>query len=422
MKLLIAIPALNEQESIESIIERSLAARASIIECSPVTAVDITVVSDGSTDRTVELAARYTDCVKLIVFERNRGYGAAIKEAWEQSDADLLGFLDADGTCDPLFFTQLCNTLLLEKADVVLGSRLNADSKMPAIRRIGNTIFAFMLTALSSQKVRDAASGMRVVRRTSLPMLQPLPDGLNFTPAMSARAILSDEVKIREIPMPYMEREGESKLRVGKDGVRFLKSILEAAFLYRPSRPLGIVGVLLVLIAAGLMALPTLYYIEHRSLLEWMIYRFIVSHLLGAMGFFLLCASYISRKIVDVTLGSTSNPRHDLVASFFASRLFWLVPLGLTLAGGVLVLPSFLQLIETSHTTEHWSRFIAMSFLLEIAIILVVTRAVDFIIGLIANQLAYLEAHQAAHLTPPDTALHLPEQLAPELQPTASKR
>jgi glycosyltransferase involved in cell wall biosynthesis len=53
------------------------------------------VVSDGSTDHTVELASRYLDQINLIVFEKNRGYGAAIKEAWRTSDAKLLAFLDA---------------------------------------------------------------------------------------------------------------------------------------------------------------------------------------------------------------------------------------------------------------------------------------------------------------------------------------
>src|SRR5258708_29577510 len=101
MKLLIAIPALNEEASIAAIIERCLDARREIIRMSPVTEVEITVVSDGSTDRTVELASSYQPCIKLIVFEKNRGYGAAIKEAWRQSDADLVSFLDADGTCDP---------------------------------------------------------------------------------------------------------------------------------------------------------------------------------------------------------------------------------------------------------------------------------------------------------------------------------
>jgi glycosyltransferase involved in cell wall biosynthesis len=417
MKLLIAIPALDEEESIQSIIERSLAARAHIIEHTPITAVDIAVVSDGSTDRTVEIASRYTDRIKLIVFERNRGYGAAIKEAWEQSDADLLSFLDADGTCDPLFFTQLCNTLFDENADVVLGSRLGPESQMPAIRRLGNMIFASMLTVLSSKSVRDSASGMRVVRRTSLPKLMPLPDGLHFTPAMSARAILSDDVKIVEVPMPYHEREGESKLRIGKDGVRFLKSILNAAFLYRPSRPLGLLGLLLLLVAAGLMLMPTLYYIEHGFLIEYMIYRFLVSHLLGAMGILLLCASYLSRKIVDTTLATrpSTSLRHGLVSGFFASHWFWLVPLGLFVAGGVLVLPSFFQLVTTSHTTEHWSRFIVMSFLFELAIILIVTKAVDFIIGLIANQLAYLKSQRPEPTSRPTPAPTPQPSREPEL-------
>src|SRR5580658_4781293 len=112
MKLLIAIPALNEEDSIERIIERSLSAAAHIEANSPVTEVEVTVVSDGSTDRTVELASRYVPQIKLIVFEKNRGYGAAIKEAWSKSDAELLGFIDADGTCDPTFFAPLCKTLL----------------------------------------------------------------------------------------------------------------------------------------------------------------------------------------------------------------------------------------------------------------------------------------------------------------------
>jgi glycosyltransferase involved in cell wall biosynthesis len=82
MKLLIAIPALNEEESITDIIQRCLAARYEIISSTDVTAVDIRVVSDGSTDRTVELAKKFTDQIELIIFTENRGYGAAIIEAW----------------------------------------------------------------------------------------------------------------------------------------------------------------------------------------------------------------------------------------------------------------------------------------------------------------------------------------------------
>ena len=87
--LSIVIPALNEEDSIAETIERTLAARGVIMASGAVTEVEVTVVSDGSTDATVERARRFGDRIRLIVFERNRGYGAAIMEAWSRSDADL---------------------------------------------------------------------------------------------------------------------------------------------------------------------------------------------------------------------------------------------------------------------------------------------------------------------------------------------
>jgi glycosyltransferase involved in cell wall biosynthesis len=108
MKLLIAIPALNEEQSIRSTIQRCLEAEPAILQNSPVTSIEVTVVSDGSTDRTVERAREFGSLINLIEFTKNQGYGAAIMEAWSESPADLLGFLDADGTCDPNFFATLC--------------------------------------------------------------------------------------------------------------------------------------------------------------------------------------------------------------------------------------------------------------------------------------------------------------------------
>lgn len=238
MKLLIAIPALNEEASIENIIQRCLDARDEIIGNSYITEVEITVVSDGSTDRTSELAHRHIDKIQLTVFEENRGYGAAIQHAWQDSDADLLAFLDADGTCDPRFFANLARTLQGEHADVVLGCRLNAETKMPQLRQTGNLLFAGLLTLLSGRRIRDTASGMRIVRREAYNRLRPLPNGMHFTPAMSARALLDREAhtKLVEIDMPYHERIGDSKLKAGRDGLRFLGVITKTALIYRPVR------------------------------------------------------------------------------------------------------------------------------------------------------------------------------------------
>lgn len=395
MKLLIAIPALNEENSIESIIERSLAARTYIAGHSPVSTVEITVVSDGSTDDTVPRACRYADRVNLIVFDKNRGYGAAIKEAWRRSDADLLGFLDADGTCDPRFFADLCRLIEDEEADIVLGCRLNAQSRMPLIRRVGNIVFAVLLRVFSSQQVRDTASGMRVVRRTCLDRLYPLPDGLHFTPAMSARALLSGDLRLAEKDMPYHEREGESKLRVGKDGLRFLNVILRAALLYRPSRPLNLLGLLALLAAVTLMVPPVIYYGQHHSVLEWMIYRFVVAQLAGISGLMLFGASYLTARMVNLTISrqsGVSEPLSTGVIRYFLHRRVPYAAAGLLIATGTaLVVPSFLELVRTGATYEHWSRFIVMSSLDLTGILLLILKGVDAVLDLLAERLAYFD-------------------------------
>ncbi len=394
LKLLVTIPALNEEDSIASIVERTLAARKNIVERSPVTEVEVVVVSDGSTDRTVEIARRYEPDIRLIVFEKNRGYGAAIKSAWQSSDAELLSFLDADGTCDPNFFVNLCNLIESRDADVVLGCRMTRQSKMPLLRRVGNFIFAVLLSFFSSSKVRDTASGMRVVRRSSLPKLFPLPDGMHFTPAMSARAILSPQLRIFEEEMPYHERAGESKLRVVRDGLRFLRVIVEAAFLYRPSRPLGFVGGLFVIVAALLLVSPAAYYVQHRRLFEWMIYRFVVADLLTYSGVLLLCASYLVRRIVEMVLhlGDETSGFHRWFRWALRGWFFWAAVVALLVLGGALVAPSFLELVRTGATYEHWSRFIAMGVAVGVALILAVTRVVDFSLDLLQERLSYLRS------------------------------
>ena len=79
--LTIVIPALNEEGAIGRTITRCLEARVSIMREAGLDGVEIIVVSDGSTDRTVEIAQGF-EPIKVIVFEKNRGYGAAIMEGF----------------------------------------------------------------------------------------------------------------------------------------------------------------------------------------------------------------------------------------------------------------------------------------------------------------------------------------------------
>jgi glycosyltransferase involved in cell wall biosynthesis len=390
MKLLIAIPALNEEQSIRSTIERCLEARGNILKNSPVTDVEITVVSDGSTDRTVARAGEFGSLINLIAFTENQGYGAAIMEAWSHSQADLLGFLDADGTCDPQFFATLCQRLVDKEADVVLGCRLNKDSHMPLIRRLGNTFFARLLSAFSSETVRDTASGMRVVRRSALRHLYPLPIGLHFTPAMSARAMLSDATRIIEIDMPYAEREGQSKLRVIRDGFRFLRVILENAILYKPGQVLLTASALCLVAGAALMVQPLAYYLHTRTVAEWMIYRFLVSSFGVQVATLFWGAGIVSSRIVSIALHEEVHSRRPLFSAALRSAWFWVGLAALVLGGSALVWPSIVELWRTGHTNVHWSRFVVAISCFGLAALFFVIRSLDRVLDLVEERVQYL--------------------------------
>jgi glycosyltransferase involved in cell wall biosynthesis len=236
--LSVVIPAYNEQDGIAEIVERVLAVEPALAQIG--VALELLVVDDGSKDRTAEIVRGYPK-VRLLQHNPNRGYGAALKTGFCAAGGNLLGFLDADGTYPPESFPALCEAALAG-ADVVVGSRRSgAESGMPLVRKLGNFIWANLVTALSGRPVVDPASGMRVFRREVLARLYPLPDGLNFTPVMSTRAV-HEGLNFVELPMPYEERLGRSKLSVVRDGMRFLQTIIWTALTYNPARPLGGAG------------------------------------------------------------------------------------------------------------------------------------------------------------------------------------
>ncbi len=253
--LSVVIPALNEEDGIEEIMDRVLGIREDL-KAVGVDEFELIVVDDGSTDRTPELVRAYRE-VRLIRHPHNRGYGAALKTGFAAAQGEWIGFLDADGTYPPEYFPELCRIAMAEDADIVIGSRMSgAESEMPRMRRLGNIIFANLVSLISAQRITDSASGMRVFKKSILEQLYPLPDGLNLTPVMSTRA-LHENLKMVETSIPYSERVGRSKLSVTKDGVRFAHSIIWTALNYNPARILGMVG-LGFIAAAALVALGIL--------------------------------------------------------------------------------------------------------------------------------------------------------------------
>jgi hypothetical protein len=296
--------------------------------------LELIVVDDGSRDRTGAIVRQY-ERVRLLRHDPNRGYGAALKTGFAAGCGELLAFLDADGTYPPESLPELCQKAL-DGADVVVGSRRSgAASGMPVVRKVGNFIWANLVTLLSGRRVVDPASGMRVFRRTALDRLYPLPDGLNFTPVMSTRAV-HEGLNFVEIPMPYEERRGRSKLSVVKDGLRFLQTIVWTAMTYNPARLLGgvgfglfVLGTIIALILIGMRISGI------TQLGPWGVAGVFAAMLLGVVGFDLFALGATFNYLVAlfnqdvVQMGLFGDPIFDPPLD----RHFWWMGL-LSLAGG----------------------------------------------------------------------------------------
>jgi glycosyltransferase involved in cell wall biosynthesis len=373
MKLSVVIPAYNEEDGIANIIDRVLKVKPDVKKAG-VDDLELIVVDDGSKDKTAEIVRSYTD-VRLIQHAQNKNYGGALKTGFSQAQGELLAFLDADGTYPPEYFPQMCNEIL-RGADMVVGSRLAGEkNESPAVRKFGNFMFAALVSLIGNQRVTDVASGMRVFKRDLLPKLYPLPDGLNFTPAMSTRAI-HENIKIAEVPIPHSERLGRSKLGVVKDGWRFLNAIIWTALSYNPARILGGIGLVGILVALILAAVLTAQRVDGVTEL-------------GAPGIFSVYSG-LTLGVAGVSLFTLGMTFNYLVSLFYKrpirqsifgkpifakplDRQFWWIGAILVLLGIVIGVGSLTLSVDMGWDLNRlwlWLMASAMSFLVGVQLLI----------------------------------------------------
>jgi hypothetical protein len=359
VRLSIVIPALNEEQAIAATVAATLAAAPAICVEAGIDGVEVIVVDDGSTDRTAEIV-RGIPGARLLQHPKNRGYGAAIDTGFEAASGELLSFLDADGTCDPRLFGNLARQLLASDADVCSGSRLGAGNRMPRIRRLGNRAFAFMINLVSPQKVEDLASGMRVIRRTALQRLRPLPTGLHYTPAMSAMALFDPQLEIIEVPIPYAERVGESKLSIFRDGRRFMQVLFEIALSYRPFPFFGGLGLSCLLIAALYSISPLRRaFLLGEPLAPDTIYRVFTIVVALLAGLVLIGTGLLAERATTIlhARGTTRTLPHRILDVLLMRRPF-LVAAGLAVAAVATTFRSLLDYLDHGSIEEHWIKVV----------------------------------------------------------------
>ena len=303
--LSVVIPAYNEEDGIAPILERVLKVKRAV-QKSPgaIEDVEVIVVNDASQDRTCDIASSYPD-VTVITHSQNKGYGGALKTGFAAAKGEWIGFLDADGTYPPEEFPALCEAMVSQNADMVIGSRMTgAKSGMPIRRYIGNKFFAYLLSWIVGSVITDTASGQRVFKRTILAQLLPLPDGLHLTPAMSTAA-LHEGLNIIEVPIRYDNRVGRSKLHIVSDGFRFLNIIIRTARLYNPLKFFGVVGLALLAIGCFLSVEPITYYLDVRRVEDTEIYRLVTIMVLFVTGINVMVFGAFANHVLEIVRGKT---------------------------------------------------------------------------------------------------------------------
>ena len=374
--LSIVVPALNEEASIGRILKRLRQTKAQLVQSGQVSEVELLVVDDGSTDRTAEEARVFPD-VRLIQHEVNRGYGAALKTGFREARGDYIAFLDADESYRPESLPELLRPITDGRADLVIGSRmLRARGGMPWTRYLGNWIFARLLGWLVGQRISDSASGLRVFRRSALPRLFPLPDGLDMTPAMSARA-LHEGLRTVEIPIPYDARTGRSKLRIVRDGLRFFSSILSVSRLYNPLKVFALLGCSFLLLALLLGIGLVVHYAHVRRVEETAIYRLFTIMVLTVIGVNVVTFGAFANQVLTI-LYPHRPPQRSVWARLFLRRgvvrsAGWI---GAAFMGSAVLLNgrAIQEYLTTGTIHVHWSYILTGATLLLTGVQLVMSR------------------------------------------------
>lgn len=222
----IVIPAYNEESGIPGVV----AELQRVLREYP-TAAEIIVVDDGSTDQTSRVAALAG--ARVMRHRSNRGYGAALKTGIAAASHETVTIIDADGTypadCIPALLAAL------ERADMVVGSRVNPGARIPLLRRPAKWLLNRLANYLSNARIPDLNSGLRAFRRNVVMQYFPiLPDQFSWTTTITL-AMHCDKYAVKYVPIDYRARKGRSKI-VPWDAGSFLIMILRTSMLFKPLR------------------------------------------------------------------------------------------------------------------------------------------------------------------------------------------
>ena len=220
------IPAKNEERNLAWVLTRVPAL------------VDEVILVDGrSTDRTVEVARALRPDI-VVVTEKGRGKGAAVRTGIEAATGDFLVMIDADGSMEPLEIPRFVEALAMG-ADLVKGSRFlpgGGTSDMTRLRMCGNRALLAIANTLFRTTFTELCYGYMAFRRSAILDLGLTSDGFEIETEIVVRSALRG-LRIEEVPSFEAERRfGTSHLNTFRDGTRVLRTIVGRRASWAPAK------------------------------------------------------------------------------------------------------------------------------------------------------------------------------------------
>jgi glycosyltransferase involved in cell wall biosynthesis len=236
MKIVVGIPAYNEEKNIGK----------TIVELEKI-ADEIIVCDDGSNDLTGEISKKMG--VIVVKHSKNLGYGAGIRSIFlkaREIEADILITFDADGQHRIKDMQQVIDPILNDESDIVIGSRFlsNNEKNIPKYRKAGIKTITSVTNSAIESKVTDSQSGFRSYSKKVLTEIIPSEYGMGVSTEILIKADKKN-FRIKEVPIIVLYEGKTSTHHPVSHGVSVLLNTMKFISIERPLRFYGIPGMIL---------------------------------------------------------------------------------------------------------------------------------------------------------------------------------
>jgi glycosyltransferase involved in cell wall biosynthesis len=222
MRVSFLVPAYNEAATIVAVLDAVWALELD---------KQIVVVDDGSTDGTGDLVERWRGAKDgvVLVRQRNRGKGSAVRAAIPHVDGDVAVIQDADLEYDPADVPALIEPIERGVADVVFGSRLSGGRPQRAYlfwHLVGNRFLSLLTNVLYNTTLSDMETGYKALRSDVLRSLELRQDDFAIEPEITAK-VCKRKLRVYELPIAYYGRTyAEGKKITWRDGFKAIRVLL----------------------------------------------------------------------------------------------------------------------------------------------------------------------------------------------------